>query len=515
MLFSARRGASILNSLNFCTNMQLLGYDLGSSSIKVCLLDAASGQAIATASSPARELTIEAPQPGWAEQDPEQWWEHLQEATKTVMQASRARPRDVAGIGLAYQMHGLVMVDQNQQAIHPAIIWCDGRAVEMGERALADLGRAYCLEHLCNAPGNFTASRLGWIRQNRPQIFARIHKVMLPGDYIAMKMTGEIRTSLSGLSEGIFWDYQSGGTAEALLDYYGIPARMLPDYDPNIAVSGTLTPSSASLLGLRPGIPIGYRAGDQPNNALSLNVTQPGEAAATAGTSGVIYGVTDRPVYDERSRVNTFIHATHRTETPRYGVLLCVNGTGIQYRWLKNHLMGGVASYEEMNRMAQIAPVGSDGVRVYPFGNGPERVLENRGPGAHIKNIQFNRHRQEHVVRAAQEGIAFSLAYGLQVMKAMGLEMKTIRVGNDNMFRSAVFREAFVHATGMVVERYESHGARGAAIGAGLGTGIFADREEAFQNIEKIATLQPDPVKKQAYGEAYSRWEEGLQQERQ
>lgn len=493
--------------------MQLLGYDIGSSSIKTCLLDAETGMVVSSAVSPKTELEIQSPKKGWAEQDPEVWWTHIKRATAQLLEKDETNPQNIASIGIAYQMHGLVLVDENHEVLHPAIIWCDGRAVDIGNKAFHDLGKKYCLEHYFNSPANFTASKLRWIREHRPEVFARAHKAMLPGDYIAMKLSGDIRTSVSGLSEGIFWDFQSNDIAKKLLDHYGIPADLLPEYDTNLTESGRLTEEAAQEIGLDPGIPIGYRAGDQPNNALSLNVLEPGEVAATAGTSGVIYGVTDQPIYDKKSRVNTFAHVNNDKKTPRYGVLLCINGTGIQYSWLKNRLLSKQHSYDEMNQQANEVAIGSDGVIVLPFGNGSERVLENRNVGAHIRNVSFNQHGAAHIMRAAQEGIVFSLNYGLQAMKEMGMYIDTIRVGSSNMFQSPVFREAFVNTTSVTVELYDTNGALGAAIGAGLGTETFQSREEAFRNLKKIATLEPEITKMGAYQEAYNRWQEVLKNE--
>lgn len=493
--------------------MQLLGFDIGSSGIKASLLDASSGKEIASATSPEEELKLDAPRPGWAEQDPQIWWEHVARATGMLLKSPAADPKAIKAIGIAYQMHGLVLVDEYQQVLRPAIIWCDGRAVEIGDKAFADIGREYSLNHYLNSPGNFTASKLRWVKEHEPKRYARIHKAMLPGDYIAMKLTGDIRTSISGLSEGIFWDYQSHSIADRLLEYYDISPDLLPDYDPNFAVSGELTAEAAGELGVQAGIPVGYRSGDQPNNALSLNVLQPGEAAATAGTSGVIYGVTDEPLYDEQSRVNTFVHVNHDERQSRYGVLLCINGTGILNSWLKNELFNGLHSYDKMNGLAATVETGAEGVTVLPFGNGPERVLGQQPIGAQIKNLDFNRHSQAHIIRAAQEGIAFSMNYGLQVMRQMGLNIDTIRVGRGNMFLSPVFREAFTNTTGLSVELYESSGALGAAIGAGIGTGIFESREEAFRGLEKTDTLHPDSELQESYGEAYEQWHEILQKE--
>ncbi|MCW9706377.1 xylulokinase [Fodinibius salsisoli] len=493
--------------------MQLLGLDIGSSGIKVSLFDVNSGKEVASATSPQTELEIEAPQPGWAEQDPNTWWKHAVTATKEVLDTESANPEDIAGIGIAYQMHGLVLVDENHKVLRPSIIWCDGRAVEVGNKAFDALGEDYCLEHYLNSPGNFTASKLRWVKENEPEIYQQAHKAMLPGDFIAMKLTGEIKTSISGLSEGIFWDYSSQGIASKLLDHYDISDELLPEYDPNFAISGELTSQAAQELGLPAGIPVGYRAGDQPNNALSLNVLHPGEAAATAGTSGVIYGVTDEPLYDKQSRVNTFVHVNHNEQQSRYGVLLCINGTGILNSWLKNTLFDGQIDYQQMNELAAHVPIGAEGATILPFGNGPERVLKQKPIGSQFKNIDFNRHNRGHIVRAAQEGIAFSLNYGLQIMREMGLTIDTIRVGKGNMFLSKVFREAFTNTTGVSVEVYDSSGALGAAIGAGIGTGIFEDREKAFQGLTKSATLQPDPDLQKSYQDAYNRWIEALEQE--
>lgn len=493
--------------------MQLLGFDVGSSSIKASLVDVASGKEIASATSPEDELAMDAPRPGWAEQNPQTWWKHIVKVAKKVLRAEAADPDAIQSIGIAYQMHGLVLVDEQQEVLRPAIIWCDGRAVEIGDKAFADLGKEYSLSHYLNSPGNFTASKLRWVKENEPETFAKIHKAMLPGDYVAMKLTGDIRTSVSGLSEGIFWDYSSRGIATKLLDYYDLSPELLPGYDPNFSVSGELTNQAADELGLRAGTPVGYRSGDQPNNALSLNVLHPGEAAATAGTSGVIYGVTDQPLYDEQSRVNTFVHVNHNEGQSRYGVLLCINGTGILNSWLKNELFGGAYSYDKMNELASAVEVGSEDAVVLPFGNGPERVLEQQKVGSQIRNVDFNRHSQAHIIRAAQEGIAFSMNYGLQVMHQMGLDIDTIRVGRGNMFLSNVFREAFTNTTGLSVELYDSSGALGAAIGAGIGVDAFDDRDEAFRGLTKTETLHPDPELQEAYGHAYEQWHEVLNRE--
>jgi xylulokinase len=490
----------------------LLGFDVGSSSIKAALIDAESGRAAGSASSPAKELSIEAPRPGWAEQDPEVWWENAVAAALQLKASAPEAFTAVKAIGISYQMHGLVLLDKAGSVLRPSIIWCDSRAVHTGERAFKGIGEKVCLSHMLNSPGNFTASKLAWVKENEPEVFARAATFLLPGDWLALRMTGEARTTTSGLSEGILWDFLTGGRADLVLDWFGIPAAMVAKPVDAFSVQGGLTAAAASALGLRPGTPVCYRAGDQPNNAFSLNVLDPGEAATTAGTSGVVYGIIDAPRFDPASRVNTFVHVNHTARAPRYGVLLCVNGTGILYSWLRRMLVGdsGAVPYDELNRVASEAPIGADGLCILPFGNGAERTLENRNPGASFLGLDFNRHGIPHLLRAAQEGIVFALNYGLGIMKGMGLDAKTVRAGNANMFLSPLFREAFATVTGARVELYDTDGAQGAARGAGVGAGIYASTREAFVGLRAVQTAEPDFSKQAAYREAYGRWEEEL-----
>ncbi len=490
--------------------MLLLGYDIGSSGIKASAVDAETGQEMAAGRSPLGELDIDAPAAGWAEQDPETWWRHLKKVTRSILDREGLDAGSIQAIGISYQMHGLVLVDKNLKVLRPAIIWCDGRAVDIGKQAFEELGEEYCLKHLLNSPGNFTASKLKWVKEHEPKSFNKIYKFMLPGDYIGMKLSGQIATTVSGLSEGILWDHKAEELSNQLLDYYGIPEEMIPEVFPNFGGHGKLSREAARELGLEKGIPLTYRAGDQPNNALSLNVMEPGEVASTAGTSGVIYGVTDKPIYDEQSRVNTFLHVNHGKDNNRYGMLLCINGTGIQYRWLRQQMLNGSLDYERMNKEAEDVPIGAGGLTVHPFGNGPERVLGDRNLGAGISRIDFNRHTTAHIIRAVQEGIAFALNYGLEVMDEIGLNIDKIRAGSSNLYQSPVFRQAISNTTGLPIELYDTDGARGAAIGAGIGAGIFKDRKEAFKGLKKTADIEPEAILQEEYQNAYAQWKLGL-----
>lgn len=487
----------------------LLGFDIGSSSVKATLLEIASGKTIASAFSPSSEMPMQSSQPGFAEQDPEMWWKELVNAMNKLRQQVSFNGDEVAAIGIAYQMHGLVCVDKDLKPLRPSIIWCDSRAVKIGDKAFEELGEKHCLKSFLNSPGNFTASKLRWVKKNEPDVYKNIYKVMLPGDYIAMKLTGEPATTISGLSEGIMWNFKKEKIAADLLKYYDIDEELLSPLVPTFGEQGRLSSAAATELKLKTGIPVSYRAGDQPNNAFSLNVSQPGEVAATAGTSGVVYGIIDQPNYDPKSRVNTFVHVNHSKKDPRYGVLLCVNGTGILNSWLRKNFFGE-SSYEQINKEAAIVPAGSDGLLLYPFGNGAERVLENKDTGAEMRGLQFNRHHRGHIARAAQEGIVFALHYGVEVMKEMGMEIKTVRAGHANMFLSEVFSSVFVNTTGCELELYNTDGATGAARGAGIGVGVYKDFAEAYSSMEKIKSYSPTKEDQELYADVYKKWKQQL-----
>lgn len=486
--------------------MYLLGYDIGSSSVKAALVDAVTGKTVASDFYPKTEMSMQAIQAGWAEQDPEMWWSNLKLANASVLQQSGVNPADIKAIGISWQMHGLVMIDKERKLLRPSIIWCDSRAVPYGEKAFKSIGEEKALSHLLNSPGNFTAAKLAWVKENEPELYERIYRIMLPGDYIAMKLTDEIGVTVEGLSEGIFWDFKENRLSEDVMSYFGFDREMIPSLTPVFGIQGKVTDAVANELGLHPGTPVSYRAGDQPNNALSLNVFNPGEIASTAGTSGVVYGVLDQVKYDPLSRVNIFAHVNHLPEQTRLGVLLCINGTGILNSWIKKNMVPADLGYNEMNQIAAQSTIGARGISVVPFGNGAERVLENRDPGSSFHGINFNIHSLSDLLRAAQEGIVFSFQYGMEVMKAIGMDIKVIRAGNANMFLSPIFRETLASVSGAVIELYDTDGAAGAAKGAGIGAGIYASPKEAFASLRKIMTIEPDTRNSDRYQDAYAQW---------
>lgn len=492
--------------------MKSLGIDIGSSSIKVSLLDIESGKCLTSSTNPSSEMPIKAERSGWAEQDPEMWWKYVCDGIMSI--GKQHDLGDVKCIGITYQMHGLVCLDKSGKPVRSSIIWCDSRAVDTGRRAMEGIGREKCLSHLLNSPGNFTASKLGWVKTHEPEIFAATHKFCLPGDYIAYRLSGDLHTTQTGLSEQILWDFKESGRADFVASWYGIPTSMIPDTVPSAGIQAFTCKETESLLGIKKGTPISYRAGDQPNNAFSLNVLDPGEIAATGGTSGVVYGVSSIPKADPLSRVNTFLHVNHSVENPRYGILLCINSAGIMNAWVRRNFAPGT-DYSGLNAMASEIPAGSEGLSVLPFGNGAERMLGNRFAGASIAGLDLNRHSTSHIFRATQEGIAYSFKYGIDIMENMGVHPDIIRAGKANLFLSPVFRQTLATITGATIELYDTDGALGAARGAALGAGFYKDREETFAPLKKLDTICPDPQNLSILSESYSRWKELLELELQ
>lgn len=489
--------------------MYSIGFDIGSSSIKAAIIELSSGKEVAMASHPEHEMKIEAPKVGWAEQNPDLWWNSVCIVTNQLLKKTSIHPSSIQSIGIAYQMHGLVLIDKDYKVLRPAIIWCDSRAVEIGEKALSELGHEYCYNNLLNSPGNFTASKLRWVKENEPEIFEKVHKILLPGDFIAMKMTGEINTTKSGLSEGILWDFASDSIAIKLLEYYEIPVEMIPEVVDTFGLQGRLTQDASNEIGLHPKTPLTYRAGDQPNNAMSLRVLSPGEIAASGGTSGVVYGVSDKLLSDRKSRTNAFAHVNHNHLQNRIGQLLCINGAGSQYAWIKKQISLNNQSYFDMELELKNIPIGSEGLLILPFGNGAERMLNNAQSGAHFCNVQFNIHTREHFFRAALEGIAFSFVYGIKSMVELGIKPETIRVGNDNLFQSHTFSMTICNLLGCNIEMLDTTGAIGAAKASRIGIGAFSSPEEAIESTQSIKIYRPEEGIDN-YQNAYEKWESTL-----
>lgn len=487
--------------------MYSIGYDIGSSSIKAALVATASGKSLDVVSEPKVEMGMIALENGWAEQHPDDWWQHVCNATKALLQKHGIDPKDITGIGISYQMHGLVVVDENGIPQRNSIIWCDSRAVNIGQKAFDELGNDKCASQLLNSPSNFTASKLKWVKDHEPEVYQKIYKFMLPGDYVAYKLSGEICSTISGLSEGIFWDFKNNDLADWLLEHYGVDKKMVPDLADTFSVQGKVSKEGAAASGLVQGTPILYRAGDQPNNALSLNVFDPGEVAATGGTSGVVYAITENLSVKESSRVNNFAHVNYTVSNPRIGKLLCINGSGIQYRWLMNNL--DVSDYSEMNDLAASVPIGSDGVLIHPFGNGAERMLDNKTLGTQMSNINLNNHSKAHLCRAALEGIAFSFVYGMEIMESDGIRPTVIRAGNDNLFRSDIFSKTIATLIGQEIEIYDTTGAIGAARACELHKGDFKTFGKNIMENDYLMKFEPLSNRSE-YKSAYNTWKQQL-----
>lgn len=498
--------------------MYYLGIDLGSSSIKLSVLNAEKGDIVASVTAPDFEMEMKAPQFGWAEQDPKSWWKYIKQGLSDISSKHHFDLKQITGIGIAYQMHGLVITDENLEPVRPSIIWCDSRAAEMGHEAFKTIGEKNCREQILGSPGNFTASKLSWVKANEPGVYAKAKYMMLPGDFIAAKLTGIAQTTTSGLSEAALWNFPEGRLATEILEQMGLDRELVPEIVPTFGEQATIHKDMANELGLSHEVKITYRAGDQPNNALSLNVLRPGEIATTAGTSAVIYAVTDKDIFDEQNRINTFLHVSNTESEKRNGLLGVINGSGILYQWLRKIMSLGnkeLIPYDLLNSEAAKAKPGSGGLRFYPFGNGVERIFNNKQAKSGIENLNFNIHQPAHVVRSACEGIVFAMNYGFDVMKSLGTSGEIVRAGKGNLFLSPVFREIFCNTTQAQLELYNTSGAEGAARGAAYGDGFFKSLEDAFQNLERLESLEPDKELSARYQEIYEQWKSNIKTEKE
>lgn len=493
--------------------MYLLGIDFGSTMVKTSLVKIEEGQEVESSYAPAKGMQIESPLPGWAEQNPETWWKNITKSVRDVIDFSGISPNQIKAIGIAYQMHGLVMLDEGNNLIHPSILWCDSRSSDIGKTALKSLGSAYCLNHLLNSPGNFTASKLRWIQENKPEVFKQVRKILFPGDYIVFKLSGKIQTTIPGLSEGIFWDFKENKVSSDLLNLYGLHAEMIPEIVDNFTFQAELSPMAAEELGLRPGTPITYRAGDQINNAFSLKVLEPKQLFAQVGTSGVILSLSKQFNYDSSHRINTFAHINHTPQDPRLALLLCTNGTGMMNKWIGKNLIHMSQSTEEMRRMENDVPIGSDGLMVFPFGNGAERLFHNHNLKAQISGLDLNKHTLFHMVRATSEGIAFALNYGLEIMRSIQPDDNIIRAYKSKIFTGRVFRHALSAVSGSSIEFYNNEGAKGAALGAGIGAGIYKNVPDAFRDLNKVDEVYPEHREVAQYREYYEKWKAALEEQ--
>ena len=488
--------------------MLLCGIDVGTSSIKLSVVDASTKKVIHTCSFPETENEIISVSPGFAEQNPEHWWYCVMQVIKMANATKKYNPLDISAIGISYQMHGLVILDKDKQVLRPSIIWCDSRAASIGDLAFEALGKEKLLKDLLNSPGNFTASKLAWVKNNEPQIYEQIKHVILPGDFISYKFTDELTTTISALSEGIFWDFNKNEISKDLLDYYGFDVSFFPEIKQVFENHGQISNTMASELGLSTNLKITYKAGDQPNNALSLGVVEPGEIATTAGTSGVIYGVSSELKYDPNCRVNSFAHVNYTKDLRRIGVLMCINGTGILNRWLKENFFS-TNSYTDLNSYANQSEIGSKDLMCFPYGNGAERIFNNKIIGGSFRNLDFNRHQKNEISRSVQEGIAFSMVYGLELLNSSGIVPQKIKAGYANMYLSSIFSSTIVNASNVSIQLLESDGAYGAALGAGIGSHYYKSVHEGINSIKLLSEILPDQNKNKT-SDFYEKWKSEL-----
>lgn len=436
--------------------MAFLGIDVGTSSVKVSIVGE-DGVILASATAPASsERAINSPNPNWAEQNPEDWWEDAQQAILNLPLEARLQ---VEAIGIAYQMHGLVLVDSQFQPVRPSIIWCDGRNIQESQILAESLGLDALENRLLNKPGTLTLAKLAWVAEHEPETLAKAHTFGLPGDFIAYKLTGEWSTTKSGYSEMVGWDFGASIPFEEGFRKAGWKLP-LPEARPNLEEGAPIQKVIAEKLGLPPSARVTYRAGDQPNNAFGLGVLQQGETAISAGTSGVLYGIGDSsPGLHEG--INRFLHVNSQI-----GVLMCLNGVGsalafARRTWFQNQ------SYEALSELASQANP-ENCPYFFPFGNGAERILSERAFSG-FTELDFNRHNLPELARSVFEGIAFAYRLGSEKMEKAGCLSKVVNGTESGLLKSSFFAQLLANELQVELILSEGDGSTAAARGAALG----------------------------------------------
>jgi xylulokinase len=479
--------------------MIFLGIDIGTSGTKVLALSAEDGKILA-AESPHELLT---PRVGWTEQEPEGWWRAVRKAVGAVMKKGKIKARDVAGIGLSGQMHGSVFVDGAGKVLRPALLWNDQRTAkqcaEIEEKAG---GRAALVEMVGNpALTGFTAPKILWFRENERKKFDRCRQVLLPKDYIRLRLTGGYATEVSDASGTLLLDVKNRAWHRGLLEILELDAGLLPAVGESQEVTGVLTESAAKVLGLRAGIPVVGGGGDQAAGAVGTGVVMPGLVSAAMGTSGVIFATSDGPRTDPQGRVHTMCHAIPNT----WCVFGCMLSAGGSLQWLRNTLFGAEVAkrkdagslYPGMIAEAEGAPAGAEGLLFAPYLTG-ERC-PHADPTARGAFVGLTaRHARGHLIRAVLEGITFGMGEQVEIFREMGIPITQVRLSGGGA-RSAFWRQlqADIYDAPVATVSATEGAALGAAILAAVGTGRYASVAAACKALIHVEEVRR-PVRKAA-----------------
>jgi len=470
--------------------MNYLGIDVGTGGTRALIMDV-QGQVVASAS--AEHQHFASPRPGWAEQDPRNWWQACGVAVRKALQSGNIRAEDIGCVGFSGQMHGAVLLDSADEVVRPAIIWCDQRSEAQCSELEQLIGRDALIRLTCNPPlTNFTVTKFLWVRETEPQAWGRVAHVMLPKDYVRFRLTGERAIDMADASGTLLLDVANRKWSAEVLGKTGIDQKLLPALFESPQVCGNVSAAGSDATGLKVGTPVVAGAGDQAAGAVGMGIARVGAVSATIGTSGVVFASTDRPAMDPQGRLHTFCHAI----PGRWHVMGVTQAAGLSLRWYRDQFgeaspgvqkKDGRDPYDVFAEEAATAPAGSEGAFWAPYLMG-ERTphLDPNARGAMVGLTAS--HTRAHVIRAILEGVAFSLKDTFTIFEEMKVPVTAIRLGGGGA-RSSLWRQiqADVYAHEVEVVAAEEGAAYGAAILAGTGAGAWASVEQACNAIVRVA----------------------------
>jgi xylulokinase len=457
----------------------VLGIDVGTGGTRAVLVDR--NGAIAS-SATCEHVPFASPQTGWAEQDPHDWWKAAGSAIRAAL--ANVQNADVVCVGLAGQMHGAVLLDENDEVLRPALIWCDQRTQPQCDWLNEKLGEQRIIELTCNpALTNFTLTKLLWVRDHEPEVWKRFRRVLLPKDYVRFRLTGEHAMDVAEASGTLMFDVADRRWSEEMMASVGLPMTCLPKLFESPEICARLSHAGAAHAGLKPGTPVVAGAGDQAGGAVGMGIVRAGAVSATIGTSGVVFAATDTPAMDVRGRVHTFCHAV----PGRWHVMGVTQAAGLSLRWIRDLLKNSAnLSYDQLTREAASVPAGSDGVLWSPYLMGERTPHLDPNARATLTGLAAN-HTRAHVVRAVLEGVAFSLKDTFSLFAEMKVPVSTIRVGGGGA-RSELWRQIQADVYGREVEilAAEEGAAYGAALLAGVGAKFWSSVDEACEAVVNV-----------------------------
>lgn len=489
----------------------LLGIDIGTSGTKTVLFNEM-GDTIASAIG---EYPLYQPHIGWAEQEPEDWWQATVDTIKQVLDTSGVNPADIKGIGLSGQMHGMVLLNKEGNVLRSSIIWCDQRTQEECHKITEIIGKERLIEITANpALTGFTASKVMWVKNHQPDIFEKIYKILLPKDYIRYKLTGEFATEVSDASGMQFLDVPKRTWSGEILNKLGLDYKWMPAVYESQEVSGKVTKKVAQLTGLAPGTPVVGGGGDQAAGAVGNGIVKPGVISSTIGTSGVVFAHMDEVNIDPRGRVHTFCHAVPNT----WHVMGVTQGAGLSLQWMRNNFGAAerelaefldIDPYELMTKEAQKAAPGCEGLIYLPY------LMGERTPhlDPYAKGVFFGlsaKHGRNEMIRTVMEGVAYSLRDCLEIIKGMGVSVSEVRASGGGG-KSSLWRQmqADIFNNPITTINSSEGPALGAALLAGVGTEVYNSVPEACEAaIKTISVQQPIEANVNVYDKYYEVYKE-------